>query len=501
MKVVRAEEMQEIDRITIDEMGIPGEVLMGFAGKSIADYVLRSFDGKDNIVVFSGTGNNGGDGFVIAYFLVNSGIDVTIVLAGKTDKVSETSRIYMELCGKCGIKIRELTGDTLKGLNIDSFDVAVDAIFGTGFKGSVKGIAGDLIKEINNSITIVVSVDMPSGLPSNGEAPEGEVVNADFTVTIGLPKISLVTYPGKKYAGEVLISDIGFPVSLTSSEDLKIDLVDDAYFNRGFTDEPDPDTHKGERGHLLLVGGFDGMEGAIMLSARAALETGVGLISLLTTGNARNIIAGKIPELITAGLDDVDDFLSSRKYDSAVIGPGMGRDKSAKDVFENIIGKLAGAGIKNALIDGDGLFHLAGFLKENKLPRDVKFIITPHFKEASVILDKKMEDIKNDRLKACRELAGYVDSIAVLKGPGTIISGGGKTLINTTGNPYLATAGSGDVLSGIIGSLMLRDYSVLDMAGLGVFIHGRAADLFVKENEGKAMRASDIINYIGRTLD
>lgn len=505
MKAVTAEEMQEIDRITINELGIPGYVLMGLAGKSVADYVLNK--NFSRVVVFSGSGNNGGDGFVAAYFLANQGLSVDVFLTGKKEKVSETSGVYLNLCFNTGLIVKEINDNNIDELDFEKYDLIIDALLGTGFKGTVRGTIGKVINLINRSGKRVLAIDIPSGLPSNGESPQGETIKSDYTVTIGLPKISLVTYPGKDYTGELSVSDIGFPSHLINSDSLKTGLVDEDFFTHRFKEYYSADTHKGEKGHLLLVGGFDGMEGAIMMCAMAALETGAGLATLLTTEKARSIIAGKIPELMTLSIKDgspdsdkiaeqVVSFLSSKRYNSMVIGPGMGRDDVASNVFKQIIHNISNSGINRVLIDGDGLFHLAAYLKNERLDKEVEFVITPHFGEASRILGKDINEIKKNRLAAAVELSKSTSSVALLKGPATIVSDGINSLINTSGNPALATAGSGDVLSGIIGSLMLREMPVIDSAGIGAFIHGKAADLYCKENKVTMMKATDIISCI-----
>lgn len=536
MKVVYAAEMQRIDRYAIETMGIPGEVLMGFAGKAAAEVVEQYAGEGPRIAVVCGCGNNGGDGFVIAYLLYNRGHDVEVFLAGSEEKISSSSRIYYNVCVSSGIPLQLISGDGVSAdIDFSGFDILVDAIFGTGFTGSPRGAAGELITRINRSGSVVISVDLPSGLPSDGGAPEGAVVYADCTVTMGLPKLSCVTYPGMQYAGDLHVADIGFPSFLTESDDLKMELVDDDYVRQRLGLRRETDTHKGAAGHLLLVGGFDGMEGAIMLSAMAAFETGVGLGTLLTTGKARSVIAGKIPELITASFPGIDEaarefsgitsngiagedekvvrlheavrnsctrfFNEKKNYGAMLIGPGMGRSVLSACVFNVLMDSLTAFGIKRVLVDGDGLYHCAEYLKGHALPEGVECILTPHFLEASRFTGDPVESIKRNRPAAAMALGRRTGSAVLLKGPATLISDGEGLLINTSGNPALATAGSGDVLSGIIASLLLRDLSPMEAGGIGAFLHGRAADLFVADNEGvEIMKSSDAVGYIREAL-
>lgn len=505
-RVVTSAEMREIDRISIEEIGIPSSVLMNNAGKAVAEFIERDFPGK-SITIFCGTGNNGGDGFTAAYYLFNMGYVPCIYLSGKMAKVSETSGIFLGLCRKSGIAVHEINNDSISSISVPSGSVIIDAVLGTGFEGAAKGIPLAFIKSINESSAPVVSVDIPSGLSSDGMMPEGEFVKADYTITIGLPKISLVTYPCKEFCGKVTVADIGFPPSLTTDDKLKVTLINDDLFRTINIYNNIPDMHKGDRGHTLLAGGFEGMEGAVLMTASALFNTGCGLLTIATCEKSRNIIAGKIPEAMTVSFPPdhesfrPGEFFASAKFTSLVIGPGLGRTVYAEKIFYRIIMSLEASGVKRVLIDGDGLFHLAGFLKKDKLPRGIDYIITPHFMEASRILNKDINIIKNNRLKNCRELAEYTGCVTVLKGPASVISDGNRSFVNTTGNNGLATAGSGDVLSGIVGSLISMNIPVLDAAIAGVYVHGMCADIYSETGIVSTMKASDIINNIRAAIN
>jgi hydroxyethylthiazole kinase-like uncharacterized protein yjeF len=518
MKVVTAAQMAEVDRITIEERGVPAVLLMGLAGRAVADYVLGRMPGMRRIAVFSGTGNNGGDGFAAAYYLTNSGRRAEVFLAGSQSRISETATIYRDICAKSGVSVIQVEEPTdAAGLDLAGYDLIVDAMLGTGFSGEARGTVADLIRVINDSDLPVLSVDVPSGLGSDGEAPRGEAVIADVTVTIGLPKISLVTYPGAQYAGVLHVADIGFPASLTRSSQLTIDLADEDFFRDNGIYEIEAefataaDTHKAEKGHLLLVGGFDGMEGAIMMSAMAALETGVGLVSLVCSASSRDMIAGRIPELITIPLPGASGegestvalleksligIFSARRYGALVIGPGMGRTPFSRAVFHAIMDHIHDYGVQRALIDGDGLFHLAEYLKTRTLDAATEFIVTPHFMEASRISGIPLDLIRSNRLRSAGELGRGVSCTVLLKGPASIVSDGERFTVNTTGSAALATAGSGDVLSGIIGSLLLRKLTCMHAAAFGAFVHGKASDLHRAATGSDVMKATDILRYI-----
>ena len=506
MKVVTATQMREIDSTTIDLLGCPGEVLMGMAGKAVSDEVLARYPEAHRIAVFCGTGNNGGDGFVAAYLLYNRNRHVEIFVTGDPSRYTPSTSIYAKLCNNSHIRVNILNRANIAEINISSFDLILDSMLGTGFTGELKGIAYDAIMLINSSGVPVLAVDIPSGLPSDGEAPLSDAVRAGCTVTMGLPKVSLVTWPGKMYAGDLVVADIGFPRSLTCSDSLKVDLADGDYIRLHGPASLHGDAHKGERGHLLLAGGFDGMEGAILMAAGAALETGVGLVTVLTTENAREIIAGIYPEVMTLAFDEGDasdaeairKLLGSRRYDALVIGPGMGRSDSARDFFKSMLKVIPDLGIRSVLIDGDGLFHAAELFAGKGLPGGTHWVLTPHFLEASRLSGIPVEEIRKNRPLAATRCAGEMKATVLLKGPASIITDSDRMVINTTGNPAMATAGAGDVLSGITGALLLSTLTPVDATALGAYIHGLAGDLAVKENG--VLRATDITCFIRKAL-
>ncbi len=511
MKAVTAEQMREIDRAAIEEYGIPGVVLMGFAGRAVFEQIQEQYPAITRAAVFAGGGNNGGDGFIAAYLLSNAGVETTVYFSGSREKMSESSATYYELCVNAEIRIIETGTGQVSSVVLTGTDLIIDAILGTGFEGKPRSPVAELIDIINSSGIPVVSIDVPSGLPSDGKGPESSAsaVRADLTVTMGLPKLSLVTFPGRDYAGRVIVADIGFPSHLSEPAGDDAEVMDEEFYHRHYTAlasaATGEDINKTDRGHLLLVGGFDGMEGAIMMTAMGALETGTGLVTLITTEQARAVIAGKIPELITRGIseqypeDDLREILEARRYDALVIGPGMGRDPLSEKIFRMIL-EHPGKGVKSILIDGDGLYHFAQMKDIKVSPGTAAGVITPHMMEASRISGHSLEKIQNDRLQEAHSLAESTGMVAVLKGPGTIVAREKKVLINSTGNRTLATGGTGDILSGIIGSLLLSGMDPLYAAGIGVYIHGAAADLFVRRNGRIAMKATDILPLIREIL-
>ncbi len=503
MKVATADQIREIDRISIAEYGIPQSVLMYNAGYESAKFITDNFLPLNKILIFCGTGNNGGDGFVTAYILTNSGIKCDVILCGDSKKLTESAKLYHDLCIKSEISVKNIH----EFADIRTYDLIIDAITGTGFTGLPREEIAEIISLINKSGIKIVSLDIPSGMGSDGQAAETETIRADATVTMGIPKISLSIYPNKKFCGKVHVADIGFPKKLTESAEIKISLACPELYANYLKSDIQDDIHKTENGTLLLIGGFDGMEGAIMLSALAAFETGIGLAALITTENSRNIIAGKIPELITEGISETDiekeilNLITERKYDGCIIGPGLGRDSFSSAVFSAFFKYIEKSTIKKVLIDGDGLYHLSILKEKLKFNNKISIITTPHFMEASRLLGQSIDNIRNDRLSSAKKTAAETGSVTVLKGPSSIISDGENSIINTTGNRLLACAGSGDVLSGIIGALMLRNIPDTLSAGMGAYIHGLCADLFLIENKFSSMKAGDITGYIRKAIN
>jgi len=513
VKAVTAREMREIDRVTIQELGLPGGVLMGFAGKAVADEIAAHLPRARRIAVFSGTGNNGGDGFVTAWFLACRGLTVEVFCAGPVAKISGDARIFYDLCVRGGIPVIELAGDNPSMPDCDAYDCIVDALLGTGSSGRARGIVEAVIRHINDADAFVVSIDLPSGLGADGEAPEGEVVVADLTVTIGLPKISLVTWPGRSFVGTLRVADIGFPPSLTASGRLATEMIDADFFRTASIPHIEaayagmPDAHKGDRGRLLLVGGFDGMEGAILMSARAAFETGIGMGTLVTTPRARIAIAGQVPELITREIPPMPDkdaicdafaeIMRSSSFGAMVIGPGLGRSELSAAAFEAALNAAADVGLQKVLVDGDGLFHLS----RAALPQIMDLIVTPHFMEASRLIDMPVEEIRNNRHRAAGICASRFSCTALLKGPASIVSDGARYAVNTTGTAALATAGSGDVLSGIIGALLLRPFNAFTAAATGAWLHGKAAEIIACGRESMLIKATDLLEGIRPARD
>lgn len=505
VRIVTSEEMREIDRITMEEYGMPGEILMGNAGRFIADTALEMAGDDGHILIAAGPGNNGGDGFSAAWYLAARGSkgdpapEIVILLCVSEEKIRGSAHTFFMMCRKLGLKIVQL--DAWAEIDFNSLDLIIDALLGIGVEGRVRPPLDKVVRRINESGVRVLSADIPSGLPSEGPLDrELETVEADVTVTMGLPKYTLVTWPGKRYCGQVLVADIGFPSVVTGRAGAG-QVVDAEYVSRRLEGwkEGDPDTHKGEQGRLMIIGGFTGMEGALILTAKGALRTGVGLCYGATTEESRIIVAGHLPELITISLsgssgDEIHDLIQQYRPDVIVTGPGMGRKDSAGKIFRSIMLHSQNLSIA-LLVDGDGLYHLSELVREKKVEHD-RLMITPHFGEASRLLGQDVEILQQDRVRTACDLSGVTGGTTLLKGPASIITDGNEILVNTTGNADLATGGSGDVLSGIAGALLAGGIPSMESLACAAWLHGKAAENHASEEPYSALPSGEIPSWL-----
>jgi len=493
MKIADLRQIKNIDKNAITEYCIPSLLLMGYAGKHCSDRIISEIPDikSKTIAVICGSGNNGGDGFVIGFHLRNFGCHVKVLFnAEKLSKLSEESLIYYKIC-----KSYNITSE-LSLYNYDD-DIIIDSLLGSGFSGSIREAEQLIIKNINNSNAVIFSVDIPSGLCADGNVDTANIVNADYTLTIGIHKINTATYPGRKFCGKTFVIDAGFPEKLLNDEKINNSFFDKFLSKSVFVKKDNVDSCKSNFGHLLIIGGFDGMEGAGLMTAMSAFESRAGLVTLATSIEARKIIAGKIPEVITIGLNDPNDIVAiikSGKYHSLLIGPGLGRTPFAAQIFHETINNSGNSSVKTVIIDGDGLWHLS--IMNNSAAFSKNVIITPHLKEASLLLNDTIENVSCNRYYCAKKLSEKYRAVTVLKGPATITTDGKNTYVNSSGNEALASAGTGDILAGIIAALSMQTDNVLLAAATGVYIHGICADVIVEETGVKSLKATELSGKI-----
>ncbi|MDK2930947.1 MAG: ADP-dependent NAD(P)H-hydrate dehydratase / NAD(P)H-hydrate epimerase [Bacillota bacterium] len=510
MKVVTSDEIREIDRKAIEEAGIPGVVLMENAGRAVADTAKRLLEGMAGrrVCIFAGKGNNGGDGFVAARHLVNSQVRVKTFLIGKTDEVRGDARVNLDILMRMGVDVEEIGPEDVHRARVavSVSDVVVDAIFGTGFRGEVGGYAAQIIDAINESGRPVVAVDVPSGLDASTGKISASCVRARYTVTFGLPKVGLLLYPGAACAGELVVADIGIPRAFLTDERLKLNLSIAEEIRR-YLPARDPDSHKGTFGRVLVVAGSQGMAGAAALASLAALRSGAGLVTLAVPKSLQDIMHSRLTEVMTRALPETESGSVSlqaqalldgilRGAEALAIGPGLSMHSETAQLVRNIVMTTS----VPAVIDADGLNAIAqdpGTLKTSKAP----IVLTPHPGEMARLTGLSVHEIKRDRLSVTMKAAAQWGKVVVLKGARTVIADpSGEAHINPTGNSGMATAGSGDVLTGLIAGLLAQGVSALEAAVLGTYVHGLAGDIAAARRGEMGMIAGDILECVPEAL-
>ena len=529
MKLVTSAQMRGIDQRAVKDFGVKGLQLMENAGEGVASLVLKELEGASlkQVSIFTGKGNNGGDGFVVARHLTDAGFKVRVFSTAGIKELKGDARTSALSWEKIGgeTKVVRTKADIKKHSDFFARSaLIIDALLGTGLASNVGGVYAHIIDFINGQSTRVLSIDMPSGISGDTGAVMGSGVRADITVTLALPKIGLYQYPGRSYAGRIEVVDIGVPASLLDNDKLCTNLTDDAMVRSILRPRPE-DAHKGSLGHLLVVAGSTGKSGAAFLAATAAMRAGAGLVTIALPESLNQGMEVKTTEVMTAPLPETDDgslspdSLSGLKRlikgkSALVIGPGLG---TSKETCELVKALLTDKGIKlpPILIDADGLNVLkndVGILGKVK----AKLVLTPHPGEMARLLDTTSAKVQTDRIGSVKKLTKLTGAATLLKGAGTVISAPGKSggkdadiFINPTGTAALASAGTGDVLSGIIGAFMANGYSTKDSVVAGVYLHGVAAEKLTKEAGGfwnghggpVGMLASDLFPVIPRLIN
>jgi NAD(P)H-hydrate epimerase len=504
MKVVTAEQMRRIDRITIEERGIPGCRLMERAGQAVVEQVCERFE-PDGVAVVAGKGNNAGDGFVVARLLAQRQAPVTVFLLADPAEFRSDARTMYEAIPATVKQVRIENSAQLRD-TLKEFDLVVDAILGTGIQGPVRGLFGEAIEAINDARLPVVSVDIPSGLPTDGGPIEGPVVRAAHTVTMGLPKLGMVIQPGIEFTGTVTVASLDFPEDLLNDPQISLNLLPETMVRDLLPPRP-RDGHKGTFGSVMIVGGSQGMTGAPALASRAAMRSGVGLVFCASADGLQPQIAARLVEELTIPLPSSDGHaldLSSlpkvaaeaKRMKAIALGPGVGQAEGT----QQFVRKTAAEIQLPMVIDADALNALAGHLDILRTRR-AGTILTPHPGEMSRLTGLTTAQVQADRIGVARKLATDYGVVVVLKGAQTIIADpDGSAYINPTGNSGLAKGGSGDVLTGLIAGLLAQNSQALPAALCGVFLHGLAADLAADSVPPRAMIASDVIEYLPKAF-
>ncbi len=507
MYLVTAREMQDMDHTTIESFGIPGRVLMENAGRGATQMLFDTFPDirTKKVGVIAGRGNNGGDGFVIARYLYQYGIKVTVYLLSKANNVKGDAEANLKLLGPIGVPVIEIPAQSdfdMNRLSLAHQEIWVDAILGTGLKSDVKGYFKDIITFINNSKSPVFSVDIPSGLDSDTGQPHGICIKAKATATFAFAKSGHIHYPGFHYTGRLGIVDIGIPEHIIEKTSPFQNLITPEMVCDGFRPRR-ADAHKGTAGHLMIIAGSPGKTGAAAMTAVSAMKTGAGLVTLGIPASLNPILESQVLEVMTEPLAETkDSMLAEASFGSIIrllegktcliVGPGIGMSDETGNLIRQII---LHTGIP-VVIDADGINHLSGntdLLRKIKTP----VILTPHPGEMARLTGNSIQDIQKDRTGSARKFAAEFGIYLVLKGAKTVIAHpDGTVFINPTGNPVMASGGMGDILAGIIGGLLTQGYSSEYASTAGVFIHGAAADSISKKTGPIGILASEVMNAI-----
>ena len=479
-----SEQTRELDRVATEEFEISGTVLMERAGEVAFDILKQHWPDAKTLCVVCGTGNNGGDGYVVARLAHEHGLDVEVLLVGDSAKIKGNALAARQRLEGCGVNVQVYGNGKLP-----LADLVVDAVFGTGLKNTASGDAVDAINAINQHGTPVLSMDIPSGLIADTGYALDVVVKADVTVSfIGLNQ-GLLTKYGPDCCGELIFNDLQIPsaVELKVPTTVKrLDIPSPIFKKR------DKDSHKGLFGHVLIIGGDIGMSGAVRLASEAALRTGAGLVSLATRYAHASALNSTRPEIMCYPAEREFEF-TALIYKASVIaiGPGLGQSEWAATLFAAAINSD-----KTLVVDADALNLLS--IEPHK--RD-NWILTPHPGEAARLLGVTIEEVQADRFSAVRQIAEKFGGVVILKGNGSLICSEGLIHLCDKGNPGMASGGMGDVLTGIIAGLLAQGFSLDDAAKVGVYLHASSGDTAAKGAGERGLLASDLMPAIRRLVN
>jgi NAD(P)H-hydrate epimerase len=511
--VLTADEMRRADRRTIDEVGLPGAVLMENAGAAAARVVEERYPRARRVAVLCGRGNNGGDGFVVARRL---GGRARAFLLGAPEGVEGDARTHLRALERSGGRVSvvmDAAAWTAALPDVEAADVIVDAVLGTGLRSEPTGLAREAIAAISERFGAgvpVVAVDLPSGVPSDGGAVEWPVASATVTVTFAAPKRGHVLPPACHHVGELVVADIGISPESLAGAGPSLFLLEDQDVAGAFPLRR-RDAHKGDFGHVLIVAGSLGKTGAAVLAAGGALRAGAGLVTIATPEPCLPVVAAARAEAMTeplaattrGGLDEAAlprllDLAARR--DAVVLGPGLGQEPQTRALVRAFVRACP----VPLVIDADGL---NAFAVEGEPPaldalrRDAATVVTPHPGEMARLAGRPAVEVQRNRPEAAIALARRTGAVVVLKGERTLVAEpSGRAVVAATGNPGMATGGTGDVLAGVVGSLLARHGALLS-ATAAVVVHGRAGDLVARERGEEGLTAGDVVEALPAAIE
>lgn len=502
MNILTSEEMASIDRRAIETYGIPSIVLMENAAIGVAETILENYPEARSALIVCGTGNNGGDGFAVARHLHQREMIVTLVLAGKAEKLEGDAKTNYEVCTRLGLTVATIESEDEVGEvgNLgQSADLVVDALFGTGLDRPVEGYRADLIESLNALAVPIVAVDLPSGLRGSSADVDGVVIEADLTVTFARPKIPHVFAPAADLCGTVVVADISIPDAAVDDEDCRLDLITPVEVVT-LVEPRRPDTHKGTYGHVALIAGSEGRAGAAIMAARSAVRGGAGLVTVVTDEHSAAIIdsvsiesMSKAVEMSASTLDWILEFVSGK--DAVLVGPGLADDEESYELIRSLVSRIH----LPTVIDASGLNAFENRIED--LRSESVRIITPHPGELARLAASSARKINENRIDAARDAASRSGAIVVLKGHQTLVaSPDGFVSVNPTGNPGMASGGMGDVLAGLLVAILARTGDPFEAARGAVYLHGLAADIVREESSDVGLRAMEVAETLPRAV-
>jgi ADP-dependent NAD(P)H-hydrate dehydratase / NAD(P)H-hydrate epimerase len=507
VRILTAEAMREVDRAAIEELGIPSLVLMENAAIGVVEALGKAFAEAESAAVFCGPGNNGGDGLAIARHLAVRGWEVRVFLVTGGRGLSADAEVQLGICRKAELPVLEVAGADALSPALEAAaecDVVIDALFGTGLARPLEGLFAQAVEGINSLPAPCVAVDLPSGLAGSQARPIGPRVQAALTVTFAAPKVAHVFPPAADAVGEMVVTDLGIPPRLV--EDVE-EEAGDLHLLMGeelaaLLPEREPGAHKGDYGHALLVAGSPGKAGAAILGARAAVRAGAGLVTVAVPEPILQTVDLGSIESMTLGLPAgpsgqiaegaVDVVLDAAEGKAALaLGPGLGQDPATAAAIRRIVLECP----LPVVLDADGINAFAGRAGE-LANRRAETVLTPHPGELGRLLGISTAQIQEDRVAAARGAADETGAIVVLKGHLSLVASGTAVFVNPTGNPGMATGGTGDVLTGLVAGLIAQGLDALDATVLAVYLHGLAGDLAAGRLGENALAAGDLVGIL-----
>ena len=521
MEILNSSQMAEADAFTIKEIGTPSIVLMENAAITVVDEILERIPDVSSVAIVAGAGNNGGDGFAIARQLINLGISCDIFLACNESKLKGDGLInynilknyeadvhflcHSEQCEESQQENADRSLTTQSDVTKTSFakyEITIDALFGTGLTRPLEGSLIGLVQNMNLTSNYIVAVDIPSGLSGDTYNVIGECIDADLTVTFARPKFPHTLFPARDFCGEIVVTEISIPDQAIETVGCETFLLDEDTLP--CFPEREEDSHKGDHGHAVIIGGSEGKSGAVFMASKACARVGAGLTTTAVPAKLMQVAEMANPEIMSVavgdkahfieeGIDKFVKFLDGKTV--CAVGPGIGTHKETGEFLGELIYKTK----LPIIIDADGINLLE---KSSYAKLKNRCILTPHIGEFATLIGKSKEEVLADRIELAREFAKENEVVLVLKSADTLIAlPDGQVYVNITGTPALAKGGSGDCLTGLIAGYTAQGFDLPEAACLGAYTLGRTAELLSEEMNEKSILTTDIIENIWKTID